>query len=160
MFRRGTQSHITHAELRRSPSCSQTEANSDHGQGMPQVWAFIRVARNKRRRILTLLVHCRRQLFGAASEDESDAKLMAKIFAPSDKVTLTAHWISRWPSSKPGSEGTPAPIPRRLAMATFDIRSTLRQVLVCVSDTIGDSTGFHNAVICQQFHDAGERPFR
>jgi hypothetical protein len=113
MFRRGTQSRITHAvifdEAHRAARLKliPTMAKECRKYGLSFVVAS-QEAKDFDSSLFTAVAN-----YLALRVNESDAKLMAKIFAPSDKVTLYADRIKQMAKFKAWfySEGMRAPIP-------------------------------------------------
>ncbi len=113
MFRRGTQSRITHAII------------FDEAHRAARLKLIPSMAKECRKYGLSFVVASQEakdfdaSLFTAVANylalrvNESDAKLMAKIFAPSDKVTLYADRIKQMAKFKAWfySEGMRAPVP-------------------------------------------------
>lgn len=113
MFRRGTQSRITHAvifdEAHRAARLKliPTMAKECRKYGLSFVVAS-QEAKDFDSSLFTAVAN-----YLALRVNESDAKLMAKIFAPSDKVTLYADRIKQMAKFKAWfySEGMRAPVP-------------------------------------------------
>ena len=113
MFRRGTQNRITHAiifdEAHRAARLKliPTMAKECRKYGLSFVVAS-QEAKDFDASLFTVVAS-----YLALRVNESDAKLMAKIFAPSDKMTLYADRIKQTAQFKAWfySEGMRAPIP-------------------------------------------------
>jgi hypothetical protein len=117
MFRRGTQSRITHAvifdEAHRAARLKliPTMAKECRKYGLSFVVAS-QEAKDFDSSLFTAVAN-----YLALRVNESDAKLMAKIFAPSDKVTLYADRIKQMAKFKAWfySEGMRTPVPVALS---------------------------------------------
>lgn len=124
MFRRGTQSRITHAiifdEAHRAARLKliPTMAKECRKYGLSFVVAS-QEAKDFDSSLFTAVAN-----YLALRVNESDAKLMAKIFAPSDKVTLYADRIKQMTKFKAWfySEGMRAPVPVALGLNELGCR--------------------------------------